>query len=63
MSIDLFMNDTCLKCRKPIKETSVTPHPTRHELAIHEFACADCGVVKTKILLLKRGVARSEAAA
>jgi hypothetical protein len=57
------MNDTCPKCRKPIKATSVTPHPTRRDLAIHDFACADCGVVKTKILFLKQGVAGSEAAA
>jgi hypothetical protein len=52
MSIDLFMNDTCPKCRKPIKETNVTSHPTRYDLAIHCFECADCGVVKTKVLML-----------
>ena len=63
MSFDLFMNDTCPKCRKPIKETTVTPHPTRYDLSIHKFECADCGVVKTKILLLKPDVSRSEVAA
>jgi hypothetical protein len=41
MSIDLFMNDTCLKCRKPIRRTIVTQHPVRRDLAIHNFECAD----------------------
>jgi len=53
MSIDLSMNDTCPKCRKPMKPTTVTPHPTRRDLAIHSFACADCGPIKIKILFLK----------
>jgi hypothetical protein len=55
MSIDLFMNDTCPKCRKPIRETTVTPHPTSRDLAIHNFECADCGLVKSRILLLRPG--------
>jgi len=55
MSIDLFMNDTCPKCHKPIRRTTVTAHRTRHDLEIHNFECADCGVVKSKILLLKQG--------
>jgi hypothetical protein len=63
MSIDLFMNDTRPKCRKPIKETTVTPHPTRHDLGIHNLECADCGVVRTKILSLKPSESRVEAAA
>jgi hypothetical protein len=63
MSTDLFMNDTCPKCRNPIRPKSITPHPTRYDLAIHTFECADCGVVKTKILLLKPGVSQSEVAA
>ena len=28
MSLDVFMNDTCPKCRKLIKLTAVEPHPT-----------------------------------
>jgi hypothetical protein len=50
MSLDLFMNDTCLKCRKPITLTGVEPHPTRRDLAIHKFQCASCGAIKTRIL-------------
>jgi hypothetical protein len=53
MSIDLFMNDTCPKCRKAIRRTTITQHPDRRDLAIHNFECADCGLVKTKILFLK----------
>jgi hypothetical protein len=55
MSFDLFDNDTCRKCRKPIEETSVEPHPTRRDLAIHNFRCANCGALKTKVLFLKPG--------
>jgi hypothetical protein len=53
MSVDLFMNDTCPKCRKPIGPATVIPHTTRRDLAIHNFACADCGPVKTKVLFQK----------
>jgi len=63
MSIDLFMNDTCPKCRKPIRPTTVTPHRTRRDLEIHNFECANCGVVKAKILLLKPDGTTSEVAA
>jgi hypothetical protein len=63
MSIDLFMNDTCPKCRKPIRRTTVTPHPTRRELAIHSFECADCGPVKTKIISVKPNKSSAEVAA
>ena len=54
MSLDLFMNDTCPKCRKPINLAGIEQHRTRSDLAIHKFECADCGTVKTKILFRKR---------
>ena len=63
MSIDLFLNDTCPKRRNPIRLKTITPHPTRYDLAIHNFECADCGAVKTKILLLKPGVSRFKVSA
>ena len=50
MSLDLFMNDACPKCRKLIKMTAVEPHPTNHGLAVHKFECASCGPVTSKIL-------------
>ena len=48
MSLDLFMNDTCPKCRKLIKLTAVEPHPTHRALAVHNFECASCGPVTTR---------------
>jgi hypothetical protein len=55
MPIDLFMNDTCPNCRKPLKLAFIEQHPTRGDLAVHKFGCANCGAVKTKILLRKQG--------
>jgi hypothetical protein len=57
MSFDLFMNDTCPRCRKPIRLAAVEQHPTRRDLSVHKFECADCGGVKTKILFRKQAVA------
>jgi len=50
------MNDTCPRCRKPIKLAVIVQHPTRRDLAVHKFDCADCGRVKTKILFGKKAV-------
>jgi hypothetical protein len=55
MSVELFMNDPCPKCHRPLRQTTVTPHPTSRDLAIHNFECADCGLVKSRILLVKPG--------
>jgi ssDNA-binding Zn-finger/Zn-ribbon topoisomerase 1 len=57
MSLDLFMNNTCPRCRKPIKLAVIQQHPTRCDLSVHKFECADCGDVKTKILFRKQAVA------
>ena len=57
MSLDLFMNDTCLKCRKPIKLAAVESHPTSRELAVHKFKCTSCGQITTKILYRKPNIA------
>lgn len=57
MSLDLFMNDTCPRCRKPIKFAVIEQHPTRRDLSVHKFECADCGFVKTKVLFRKLIVA------
>jgi hypothetical protein len=50
MSFDLFMNDTCSKCRKPITLAPIELHPTRRDLAVHKFQCTNCGSSKTKML-------------
>ena len=57
MSLDLFMNDTCPRCRKPIELAVVEQHPTGRDLSVHKYKCADCGIVKTKILFRKPAVA------
>jgi ssDNA-binding Zn-finger/Zn-ribbon topoisomerase 1 len=53
MSVDLFMNDTCPKCRKPLKPAVIEPRLTRHSLAVHKFECSNCGAVQTKVLFRK----------
>jgi hypothetical protein len=62
MSLDLFMNDTCPRCRKLIKLTAVEPHPTSRELAVHEFGCENCGRVITKILYVSHALRRRDQA-
>ena len=54
MFFDLFMDDTCPKCRKPLKLDAIKPHTTRSDLAVHSFKCAHCGAVKTKVLFRKQ---------
>jgi hypothetical protein len=53
MSFDLFMNDTCANCRKPIKLVRIERHPDRRDLSLHKFACAECGAVTTRVLFEK----------
>jgi hypothetical protein len=57
VSFDIFLDDTCPKCRKPLRLAVIEQHPTRRDLAVHKFDCADCGRVKTKILFRKQAVA------
>jgi hypothetical protein len=40
LSFDLFIDDTCPKCRKPLKLAFIKPHKTRRDLAVHKFDCA-----------------------
>jgi hypothetical protein len=53
VSFDLFMNDTCRKCRKLIKLVSVTPMDVNNDLAVHKFECTHCGSVTKKIFIRK----------
>jgi hypothetical protein len=63
MSLTLFVHDTCPKCRKPVRLSVIEPHPSRRDLAIHNFQCVDCGLVKAKIYSLKPGNSPPELAA
>jgi hypothetical protein len=48
MSLTLFVDEPCPKCRKPIRQTTIDVHPTNRDLALHIYECADCGPVKLK---------------
>jgi hypothetical protein len=49
-----LINGTCPKCRKPVKLSAIEPHPTRPDLAIHNYHRIDCGSVKVGIISLKQ---------
>lgn len=53
MSLTLFVDETCPKCRKPIKQSFVELHPSNSNLAIQNFQCADCGTVKSRLYSLQ----------
>ena len=57
MSLTLFVDDTCPKCRKTILHSYIEPHPTRRDLALHKLDCAKCGSVNTEIIPLSSGIA------
>jgi hypothetical protein len=63
MPLTLFFDDICPKCHQPIWQTTIELHPSRPDLAIHNFRCADCGPVKTKIVSLNPGKSSPELAA
>jgi hypothetical protein len=51
--MNLFTHEDCPRCRKPIRLSTIEPHPSRRDEALHMFECADCGPVKTKVLSLR----------
>jgi hypothetical protein len=55
MPLVLSTGEICPKCRKPTLQGVVEAHPSRRDLALHNFQCADCGPIKTKIISLKPG--------
>lgn len=63
MSFTMFLSEMCPRCRKPITQTVIEAHPSRPDLALQNFECADCGPVKTKIYSLKPGEPSPEVAA
>ena len=63
MSFTLFMKETCPRCRKPTMQGVIEAHPSRRDIALENFVCADCGPVKTKIISLKPGAPPPELAA
>ena len=63
MSVTLYTNEPCPRCRETIRQTTIDLHPTRAGLAIHNFECVDCGLVKCKVYSLKPGKLPPELAA
>jgi len=63
MSLTMFYRETCPKCHKPMMQAVIEPHPTRGDLALQNFECADCGPVRTKIYSLRPGEPPPELAA
>ena len=63
MSLVFQLNDPCPKCGKSLTNAVIERHPTQPDVALHNFTCAACGPVKTKILSLKPPARPSEAAA
>jgi C4-type Zn-finger protein len=60
MSLNLYFNEPCPKCGKPTMQSEIDPHPSRTDVAIQNFHCADCGPIKTVVLSLKPGKPSSE---
>ena len=54
LSLTLFIDDTCPKCRKPVKLSVIEAHPTSPNLAIHNYQCIDCGPVLAKVISLEQ---------
>jgi uncharacterized Zn finger protein len=53
MSLVFHSNDPCPRCGKALMQAVIEAHPSRRDLALHNFNCAGCGPVKTKIISLK----------
>jgi hypothetical protein len=62
MSLTIFIDDTCPRCRKPVKLSVIEPHPSQRDLAIHNYHCIDCGPVLAKVISLTQA-SRPESAA
>jgi hypothetical protein len=43
-------NDACPACLRATTLSVIEPHPTRAELELHTFSCAECGPTKCKIV-------------
>jgi hypothetical protein len=62
-AVDLAVDDSCPRRRKPIKLATIEPHPTRADRAFHSIECASCGYVRTKVLSFQPGDPAAELAA
>jgi hypothetical protein len=37
MSLTIFIDDPCPRCRRPVKPVVIEPHPSYRDLAIHNY--------------------------
>jgi hypothetical protein len=63
MPLNLRYDDPCSKCGMLAMQSVIERHPSRRDVAIQSFYCADCGPVKTRDISLKPGKPSSELAA
>jgi hypothetical protein len=63
MSLTLHFNERCPKCGKVKMRSVIEAHPSRSDVALQNFACADCGPVKTEVLSLTPPARSSDVAA
>ena len=47
--MQFHVSETCPRCRKPVRLATIEPHPTRTDIALHSFECAECGYVERKM--------------
>jgi hypothetical protein len=55
MSLVLSSGEVCPRCHKAPMQGVVEAHPSRSDIALHNFECGTCGPVRTKIISLKPG--------
>ena len=46
------VSETCPKCGELVTIATVEPHPTRGDLALHNYECERCGPIRTKLIPL-----------
>ena len=51
--MQFHVSETCPKCREPISIATIERHRTPADLALHNFECAQCGPVMTKLIPLR----------
>jgi hypothetical protein len=52
MSLVFHLNDPCPRCGKSKLQAVIEAHPSRSDIALHNFNFAVCGLVKTKVISL-----------
>jgi len=60
MPLTFYFNDPCPRCAKPMMQAVIERHPSRNDLALHNFTCLNCGPLKTKIISLNPGESAPE---